>query len=72
MPKKDVPHLQLVDRQTGSAGLKPCQRPLVSSALPPFVAKAKRLYDLKPYAAAVVEKLVDDLLSQFTGHGGAA
>lgn len=33
-------------------------------SLPPLARKAIRLHKLKPRAAAVIEKLIDDVLSQ--------
>lgn len=55
--------------RTTNLGLVKCRMlPAVSSSSLPSVAlKSARLHALRPRAAAVIEKLVDDLLAELEG-----
>jgi len=56
----DAPALASPTRRKGPAVYRPT----------PFARKAARLHAAKPYAAAVIEKLIDDLLAGVDPCGG--
>lgn len=58
-------NLKIVSRNSNGSFRNSRKYPDNWSVLPPLVQKAMRLHNVRPKAAAVVEKLVDRLLDEF-------